>query len=464
MGRLPAVDGAIEALTTIWSNPPSGPRVLVITGRVPHVPAYTNSPTGVLRVSRSTFLSRRLLALAAGIALGFSVLPAVSASAAPRVTDNLFGMHDGDPTSWPTSPVGSIRLWDSGVNWRDIETSKGVFEFDRLDAQIATARAHGARILLVLGQTPRFHSSKPSQRASYGEGAAAMPTRASWFTYVKKVVDRYQGRGVDYQVWNEANVEGYWKGSSAEMAKLTKWTSHIVNRHDRAARVVAPALATRLTSQRKWLRTFYAQSTGGRRVASYVDIVAVNLYPLPKDDPEDSMKLLAASRIMLRAAGVHKQIWNTEINYGLLGGGSANNISRRKEAAFVARTYVLNAANGVKRVFWYAWDLQHLANTELTYSNDTSLTGAGVAYDVVQEWLKGTRVQDCSSDRRGTWTCKTTYGDGVKRIYWNPSRSVTVRAVGSATRWENLKGVEHRITGGEALGVGTRPIMVRSSR
>ena len=79
------------------------------------------------------------------------------------------------------------------------------------------------------------------------------------------------------------------------MAKLTQWTSKIVNSNDSAAEVVAPALATRLTGQRLWLRTFYAQRTGGKKVAAYVDAVSLNLYPVPKQARrEASMTLLTA--------------------------------------------------------------------------------------------------------------------------------------------------------------------------
>ena len=78
------------------------------------------------------------------------------------------------------------------------------------------------------GQTPRFHSTKPAKRGSYGLGAASMPTETSWKNYVYEGGPRYKGRGVDYQVWNEANVKGYWNGTAAQMAKLTQ-----TGRHDR---------------------------------------------------------------------------------------------------------------------------------------------------------------------------------------------------------------------------------------
>lgn len=409
--------------------------------------------------------ARAVLTAALAALLTVTLLPAAPAEAAGnRVKPTFFGMHDLNPLSWPAAPVGTIRLWDSGVSWREIEVRRGVFDFSRLDLQVATARANGTRTLLVLGQTPRFHSTRPGQNATYGNGAAAMPRERAWKSYVSKVVRRYKGKGVDYQVWNEANVEGYWKGSPAQMALLTKWAAQVVNRNDGRAKVIAPALATRLVSQRAWLRAFYAQRTGGKRVASYVDAVSLNLYPLPKDPPEQSMTLLSASRTMLRALGVSKPIWNTEINYGLLGGGTARNISRAKEAAFVGRTFVLNAASGVRRVYWYSWDLQNLANTELTYANGTSLTKAGVAYRTVREWLVRTRAVGCDRSPGGTYTCTFRYADGVKRVYWNPSRRVTIRADKSARSWEPLSGFERRLGGGEALAVGKAPIMVDSRR
>ena len=32
----------------------------------------------------------------------------------------------------------------------------------------------------------------------------------------------------------------------------------------------------------------------------------------------------------------------------------------RAQAAYVIRTYLLNAANGVQRVYWYTWDMGYL--------------------------------------------------------------------------------------------------------
>ncbi len=415
--------------------------------------------------SRSVLLAR-LAAAALSVGLATSLLPAPTAVAAtPRVKSAFFGMTDNDPTSWPTEPVGAVRLWDTGTTWRDIETSQGVFDFSRLDAQVAAARSHGARVLIVLGQTPRFHALKPNASSYYGRGAASVPTLASWKNYVGKLVRRYKGRGVDYQIWNEANVLGFWAGTPAKMAELTKVAAKIVRNNDGGANVISPALATRLSGQRKWLRTFYAQRTGGSPVARWIDVVSLNLYPGTRERPEHSMALLDASRSMLRAAGVRKPIWNTEINYGLQtgGGGTAARISEKRQASYVARTYVLNAANGVSKVFWYSWGLQRLANTRLTYASG-SLTPAGRAYGNVRGWLVGARVPSCSRDGRGTYHCVVKYSGGVRHIFWNPTRRVSIKTPAHTTSWTSLGGVSTRIRANKSLSVDFAPKMVRSSR
>jgi hypothetical protein len=401
--------------------------------------------------------------------LAGSLLPASTADAAapPRITSRFFGVSDRAPggttaAGFPHGPVGSLRLWDSQVSWRDLETRPGVFNFAYLDSLVATARAHGAKPMLVLGQTPRFHATHPTWSGAYGKGAATMPSLSSWKTYVATVAARY-GSAVDYQVWNEPNVIGYWRGSPAQMATLTRTARGVIDKWAPNATVVAPSFPVRLAAQRSWISRYYATKTGGRKVASYVDAVSLNVYPARVGSPESSMTLLRQMRAILAAGGVHKPIWNTEINYGLIGNGhNAAKISVRHQAANVTRTYVLNAANGVKRVYWYAWDLHGIGNTELTAHNNAKLTKAGVAFRVVSSWLVGGRVSRCSVSSAGLYTCAVRSSDGVKRIYWNPAHRTSVRAVGSATYTEAMLGTRRILHGGESLSVGYAPILVRS--
>ncbi len=111
--------------------------------------------------SLSTLARPRVLAVAMALGLAATVLPAQPADAAMRVKGRMFGMTDFTPSTFPEASVGAVRLWDSGVTWRQIETSPGVFDFSRLDVAVSTARNRGADVLIVLGQTPKFHAVRP---------------------------------------------------------------------------------------------------------------------------------------------------------------------------------------------------------------------------------------------------------------------------------------------------------------
>ena len=71
-------------------------------------------------------LLSRLLAYCGALVIGMTMVPASPAVAAThRVRAPMFGVHDGSPATWPKARVGAIRLWDSGVTWREIETRLG---------------------------------------------------------------------------------------------------------------------------------------------------------------------------------------------------------------------------------------------------------------------------------------------------------------------------------------------------
>ncbi len=177
------------------------------------------------------------------------------------------------------------------------------------------------------------------------------------------------------------------------------------------------------------------------------------------------MTQLQLTKKILAKYGVNKQIWNSEVNYGVFGAtGGVALLSNARQAANVGRTYVLNAANGVKRVHWYAWDLQGIANTRMTYADRHTVSPAGRAFGVVRSWMVDARMEGCSRNSAGTYTCTITYKYGKKRVYWNPSRTVYVRTASSATWKQGLDGVRSTINGGKLLRVSYSPIVVRSRR
>jgi len=404
-----------------------------------------------------------------------AVAPMVTTSASGlptgnRVSPNFFGVHDSTPigrNGWPLTSIGTIRVWDNGVNWREIEKSPGKYDFSRFDAIVRQANVKGAEILIVLGQTPRFYATRVASTDSYGAGAASMPNNINAFKrYVQAVANRPGVRGnprAQFQVWNEANVVQYFNGSPAQMATLTKATRDALSPTRTSRYLVAPALVTRNSLQRTWTDKFYATKVSGRRVADYVNAVSLQLYPLPNGKPEDSMAILALDKKILAKYRVNKPIWNTEVNYGLAG-RPVSALPSSLQAANISRTYLLNAAAGIKRVYWYAWGDIKIANTRTTTSNQYTLTAAGKAYTVTRSWLVNSQIRSCARSSAGTYTCTINYTGGVRRVFWNPTRAVTV-AVAGATTHQLLDGTTRTYSSRTMrLKVGAAPVMIRSAR
>jgi len=396
-----------------------------------------------------------------------------------RITADLFGTHhwglgQPEPRGWPQAPIGAVRLWDNGVSWREIETAPGTFDWSRTDALIAQARSHGASVLLVLGQTPQFYSSRPEADGAYGPGSTAMPaSQADWARYVTAVARRnveVWGGGVELQVWNEANVVQYWTGTPQEMALLTRWTREALRAAGSTTRLVAPALATRLTSQRTWVDQFYAQRIQGRGPDQYVDVLSFQLYPQESGDPEEAIgELTSVRRILDRRGVADKPIYATEINYGLHSGSGIGDVPQpvpdSTQQSNVARTFLLAAQSGVTRVYWYSWDLQNRSNTPMVLADNVSLTAAGRTFGVIRSWLVGTVPRGCTKTSTGTHTC-TFQGAGgsTRRAVWNPVGRTQVDVPRHTTAYETVDGVTHSVRTGDRVSIGEVPVLLYSRR
>jgi hypothetical protein len=314
----------------------------------------------------------------------------------------------------------------------------------------------------VLGQTPAFHALDPTAESFYGEGASSPPDPGAWRTYVRAVAKRYAGRPVVLQVWNEANVSGFWSGTAQEMADLTAATYDALQDISPRPTLVSPALVTRLSGQRAWIDEFYGSSVDGKPVADYLDVVSLQLYPDADGTPETSMELLAAMRTLLTSHGVQKPIWNTEINYGLTG-LEVPPAPENEQVANVVTTYLLNAANDVERVYWYGWDQQGNVDTLLTEPDGSTLTRAGEAFATVHDWMLGAKVTGCEKDEVETWTCALDHPDGPRTVQWNARTTTTLTLPEGAIGYQRVGRPLRQAAPGDQVQIGPVPVMVTST-
>lgn len=325
-----------------------------------------------------------------------------------------FGMHIHNlaspvPTPWPNLPVPQWRLWDANVTWADLEPAKGQWRFEKLDAYVSLAEKHGTGLLLTLGGSPTWASANPQLKSNYYPGFTAEPSKIEdWRDYVRTVVSRYKGRIQAYEIWNEPNLRDSWSGSIDQMLTLTREASPIIRNADPKALVVSPSATASYGVP--WLAEFL-QKGGGQ----YVDVIAYHFYVDPNLAPEEMLPIIQRVRKLLAENSfADKPVWNTETGWLPPAKFESDEIA----AAFLARAFILSWAAGVQRLYWYAWDNQYVALK--TYKIDTqTATPAGRAYEVIQNWIGGTTMDDCMENADHTWTCTLNRNGKRQWIVWN---------------------------------------------
>jgi hypothetical protein len=308
------------------------------------------------------------------------------------------GVQDG---AWPDAnvPFGTLRLWDSGTAWSQVETAKGQYNWTLLDDSVKNAEAHDVSdILLVLGSTPTWNAKAVAAGDYPVPGAASAPrSLEAWDAFVRAVVTRYKGRITSYQVWNEASLAMFWNGSPEKMAELTKRAYDIIKEEDPKATVVAASTTVRLAGAFDRFFPRYLASLG--ELGWPVDVFAAHMYPASKGTTDERAAFITQVTAALAEAGAPDlPVWDTELNYGLAGPGPTNplqTISGGKARDWVVQTTFDSLSLGIDRTYWYIWTPEPYALLGMQLTNDS---GAVKGLRIVDQWIVGGSTPGCTDD------------------------------------------------------------------
>jgi hypothetical protein len=402
---------------------------------------------------------RYLLVLLSVALLSFFGVPVSSAAKLPTpsatIPPTFFGMHVHRgliPERWPKVKFHGWRLWDAFVSWPDLEPSKGAWQFDTLDRYVALAEKKQVEILLPLGLSPTWASARGNEPSIYGKpGYAAEPADLNdWRNYVRTVAQRYRGRIRHYEIWNEPNLKGFYTGSVPQMLTLAREAYVILKEVDPSIVVVSPS-ATGADNGPLWLKEYLAGG-GGR----YADIIGYHLYVSPHA-PEAMVPLAGKVKSIMKSQGINKPLWNTEAGWGK----NKTFANADEQAAYVARSFILNWASGVDRFYWYAWDNKDWTSLRMT-SDAYNPTPAATAYAELQKWLVGAQMSSCLPDSKGVWSAQITRGAGYTGwIIWSDdNRQLSIPESWGVRRMRDLKGGRRDLTGSSRVGIGPSPLLL----
>ena len=359
------------------------------------------------------------------------------------------GILNGQP--WPSVGFGSIRLWDTGTNWNDLEPLKHSYNWSTLDEYLALAHTHGVDVLFTFGDTAQWAASQTGSQCAYNSGGCYPPSNIDdWDNFVKALAAHSDGRIKYWELWNEANSASFWSGDMPTLLLMAQHAYAIIKATDPTAIILTPSS----TNGSAPVVTFLNQYFDGGGL-SYTDAVSFHGYP-GKASPETIVNFVSAVKSVMASHGIGaKPIWDTE------GGWGQNSIltSPAEGPGFLARQFILQWSSGVSRFYWYAWNNANWGTLWLT----TGIQPAGVAYGQIYDWLDGATLSSpCAMAPDSTWTCPLTRPGGYRALaVWNSSATITYSPDGRYKQYRDLTGRTSSTTG--SVTISPSPILLESN-
>jgi hypothetical protein len=296
---------------------------------------------------------RRLLATFAFAAA--LLAPAAAAQAAVPGVNVTALTAEGDPAGgWQHVTDSGAKTVRSFVQWSLMQGGSREFEMRKFVAFADKAHARGIRVLLtVTGASNSM--AEPSQYASV---AADLATNL-------------KGKGVDYEVWNEADDSTFWANGPqpGAYADLLKAAYPAIKSGDPAARVIVGGL---VGNDYEFVQKLYENGAKGSFDAVGVHTDTACLTTDPREyyrEPNGRIGRYSFTgyrevRAVMLANGDDKPVWMTELGWattsdicsrGGRAGTKAGGVSQAEQADFLTKAYGCMAGDPwVEQAAWFS--------------------------------------------------------------------------------------------------------------
>lgn len=257
------------------------------------------------------------------------------------------GMVINNIANFPaTLNFGSIRLWDCGVRWCDIEKIKGVFDWSLLDKWVALAQLNKKDILYTFGGVPTW----------------ATNIYQDFTPFIIALVNRYKKQISFYELWNEPNLKQFWPSDANNLMIVGRATYAIIKGIDSTAIVIGPA-GSGGTAVNDFIKGLYASTT-------LVPWDVFNYHAYLGDLDQTGINGLLSLLVSIRNVNTkHLPIWFTEGSWGNV---LDVTLTPEQKMVFMTMQHMLMADAGIERYYWYAYDSQkgfgNLKGLESTYN------------------------------------------------------------------------------------------------
>lgn len=363
--------------------------------------------------------------------------------------------------SWPASIAqpGTIRLWDSQVQWHLLNYAPSAYNWKTLDAYLDAIAAHQPRdAMYTFGYTPCWATKGECERAW---GSPFPPDdlkdggSQSFNNFVTQLVTHCSAAGhcvsnyiKFWELWNEANAEHYWSGTIPQLYKLMAPAVAIVRNHVPGAVILTPPANRGDTD---WMRDWLNEENKNGRLS---DIYSFHLY-LQNNLPEPRFATVKQMvDLKNNTPGWRDTPWmNSETNFDARTFTCDSRFTSEECIGQMVRWHLIHFSLGAQQVSWYFF------NTTIGHDKDYS-----TAYHTMMEWLVGGHFTAPCSPNGGVVTCPFIQGNGHHAMFiWNPGGNSAYTPTAPYVDYKNLSGGTTAMSAGKPIPIGVQPIMLESA-
>jgi hypothetical protein len=365
---------------------------------------------------------------------------------------------------------GTVRLWQAGTEWAFLHTGQNSFDWKYLDTWLDLIAEHQpTAVMYTFGLAPCWISTASCDLKGWGLGHnfAAGPPKdltangsPAFQDFVTALVQHCSPAGncvKDYikywEMWNEANLTGFWNGTPAQLYDMFKPAIAIIRNTVPGAVISTPPVVSGDTT---WMASWMnLENTNGR----LSDYYGIHIY-LESDTPEQRLGMLKKMLDTKNANGWTTTPWmDTETNYDNVTFTCSTQYTLEDCRGQFVRWHVLQYAyqgggGGAFNVGWFKWD-------------SISSGGYDTYYYTMMQWLTGATFTASCTNNGTVWTCPLTEANGSSAlIVWNTAGNSEYTPAPAYVDYRSFNstdgGATESISAGQPTTIGVAPIMFES--
>jgi hypothetical protein len=204
-----------------------------------------------------------------------------------------------------TAKEAGAKHFRCAFSWNGMEPERGRFNWKFWDMLVQEAERQGLELIPYVAYTPDWAAR------SKEDFWTQPPREFGWYAEVlRAAVTRYKGRVHTWEIWNEPDLQEYWRGSAEEFVELVKVASAEIRDADPNAIIVLGGMSR---GPAEFYRKLHAAG-----IEKYVDVVAMHAYPESWDhERAESVYYDRVAEMwkLMQQSGPGDDLWINEAGY-----------------------------------------------------------------------------------------------------------------------------------------------------